>query len=854
MSDKLYFRPVIPLLVSLITGIILGSHLPDHGIRAYIVVSISSAIILWAVKQKKTVRVSPVILFTAIGYLSIQLWVAPKFPSNHIIHYADTYSWEIVGVIDNFPREYSNRKRFLLRTETIKGGNSFYDVIGKIRVTVSGKKPNLFKGDKISFISKIRAIRNFNNPGGFDYERYMAFRNVRGTSYVSGEKVEVLERESKKGVGKIIDVARIKISDLIDNTGSGEQQGVLKALIIGDKNSIPRDLRESFNRAGVGHLLAISGLHIGVVATAAFIFFKWVFSHIKLFLWNAWTKKGSVVLSVIPVVIYGLLSGMSPSTQRAVIMVIVFLLAFLFEREPDTMNTLAVAAMVILVIHPPSLFSISFQLSFTAVFTIIYGLSKLQDLWTFNSSGIITRRSFQFIKKVFFFFLASLFAIIGTLPLLMYYFNQISLVGLLANFAVVPLIGFLVVPLGLISVFLYPLTNAGASLCIKVSIAILAKALSIVNFFANLPLAAIKTITPTFFEICCFYVLFWTIFNLKKSRSNTSTLHNQVNNTNCIESGIRSRVQRAVSRWKPARLIFFFVIFALCADIFYWLHNRFWHNDLRVTIIDVGDGNAALLELPYGFNILVDGGGFSDNNIFDVGARIIAPLLWRKKIKTIDTIILSHPNSDHLNGLIYIAENFNVKRVWSNNEASKTLGYKKFMDVVEKKKISLTGYKEIAGIHNIKGVLLEIFYPPVDFIYKKKREKWRSINNNSLVVGVRFGSISFIFPGDVKARSENELVLTSGDRLRSTVLIAPHHGSRTSSTETFLEKVNPQVVIISSRWKSRFGFPHPPTLKKYKERGYRIFGTAGHGAIIMSTDGKGLTIRPTIENAEEPPM
>jgi competence protein ComEC len=849
MTDKLYSRPVIPLLLSMMPGIASGVWFPGHGTLAYIVVSVFACFIFYAIAKKKTVVFSPIVLFLAIGYISIQSWVVPDFPSQHVVRFADTHPWEIAGVIDTFPVKYPNRQKFILSIETLEGNKKSFPVTGKIRVTVSGNSLKLTRGDRVAFYSKIRSIRNFNNPGGFDYKRYMAFKKVWATAYVSEKRLTLLKKSTEKGIFGIIDDARSKISDFIEHTGAGKQQGVLKALIIGDRNSIPQDLREAFNKAGVGHILAISGLHIGIVATAAFLFFKWMLSHINLFLWNAWTKKGAVILSVVPVFVYGLLSGMSPSTQRAVIMVTVFLMAFLFESEYDPMNTLALAAMLILVVHPPSLFSISFQLSFTAVLSIIYGLSRVKNPWRSDSSRIKTISRFQIHKKMYYFFMASFFAIIGTLPLVMFYFNQISLVGFLANFMIVPLIGFVVVPLGLIAAFLYPLTVFVASGCLKASAVVLSQALGIVNFLADLPFAAVKTVTPTHFEICCFYLLLWAVLNLKRVQSKTPEGPNKVQKAQHRVPIVKRRMPWTIFLRKPATLVAVLVIFALSADACYWLYNRFWHDDLRVTMVDVGHGSAALLELPDGYNILIDGGGFSDNRVFDVGARIIAPLLWRKKIKTVDTLVLSHPNSDHLNGLIYIAEHFNVKNIWTNNEASKTFGYKKFMEVIEKNNIQMPGYKEIARFHDINGVCLEVLYPPVDFIDRKKIENWRNINNNSLVIKVVFGSKSFLFPGDIKARAEGELVATAGDRLKSTVMMAPHHGSLSSSTEPFLEKVNPEVVIISSRWKSRFGFPHPPVLKRYKGRGCRIFGTARHGAITMSTDGQALMINPTIKRS-----
>jgi competence protein ComEC len=380
--------------------------------------------------------------------------------------------------------------------------------------------------------------------------------------------------------------------------------------------------------------------------------------------------------------------------------------------------------------------------------------------------------------------------------------------------------------------------------CLKAGAFVLAQALGIVNFVAELPFAAIKTVTPTYFEVCCFYVLFWAVLNLKRIRPEASAGQNNVQST-------EHRVSGQVFIHKSAALVAMLVVLAFSADACYWLYNRFWHDDFRITIIDVGNGNAALLELPKGYNILLDGGGFSDNSVFDIGARIIAPVLWRKKIKTVDTLILSHPNSDHLNGLIYIAEHFNVKNVWTNNERANTLGYKNFVEVIEKNKIQMPGYKGVTGIHDINGVRLDILYPPVDFINKREQERWRNLNNNSLVLKASFGSKSFLFPGDIKVRAEYELVSIAGDRLKSTVLLAPHHGSKTSSTKAFLEKVDPRIVIISSGWKSRFGFPHPSVVEKYNEQGCRILGTALNGAITMSTDGQTLKVRPTIINESE---
>lgn len=844
MAGKIYFRPFIPFLISMMIGIALGSWFPGHKVWACLAVFLSASLILYLIKQGKTAFISPLLLFLVIGYLSIQPWASPRFPSDHIIHFTDTDRWKIVGVIDRNPTEKGDRPRFILRTETLEKDDIFFPVTGKIRVTVWGDSPELSAGDRISLVSRIRSIRNFNNPGGFDYRRHMAFKGIWGTAHVQGDKLVILERDSEKEVLFLIEDARSRISDLIDGAAEGDERGVLKALIIGDRDGIPQHLREAFNRAGVAHILAISGLHIGIVATVSFIFFKWTLSHFNLFLWNAWTRRGAAVLSLFPIFAYGLISGMSPSTQRALIMVTVFLMTFLFEEECNPINTLALAAMLILAAYPPSLFSISFQLSFAAVLSIIYGLSRTCG----NNEWIKKDESFhiRIRERLFLFFLVSLFAILGTLPIVALYFNRVSFMGLLANFFIIPLIGFIAVPLGLLSVFLYPLSIYVASVFISASAAVLSLAIDIILFFAGLPFASVKTVTPTYFEICLYYILGWAVLNLKSALPVTNSFLHDKKAHNKTKNVGRRLWRRAAPRQKVAACAILIVVLAGGVNSCYWLHYRFWHNDLRITIIDVGQGSSALLELPEGYRILIDGGGFSDNSIFDIGKRVVAPFLLYERIKTVDTVILSHPSSDHLNGLLYIIEHFNVKRVLTNNDAADTMSYRKFMEIVEKNKIPLPWFKDIPRIHNINGVQLEILNPRNDFIDRREKERWRNFNNSSLVVRVEFGTKSFLFPADIEARGERELVAIAGDRLKSTVLIAPHHGSKTSSSALFLERVEPEILIISAGWKNRFRHPHPSILERYRERGYRILRTDSHGALKMLTDGQSLKIRPTV--------
>ena len=817
LADTLFFRPIIPLLMAMAVGILVGDRFPGQTrwVLGFCIACI--AVICLSIRKKKNISITPLLLFASLGYLSLQPWISPRFPTHHIIHFIDSQPWEITGTIDGPPFNDARRTRFVLRAEILARMQRSYPVTGRIQVSVYGRCPELALGTSVSFKSKIRSFRNFRNPGSFDYRKYMMFRKIWGTTYTSAKKLNVLNQPIQKGIRWRIQQIRNRISQRIDNTAKGDASAVLKALVVGDRSGISPGLFEIFHRAGVGHLLAISGLHIGMIATVSFLIFRRLLSHVKPLLWRAWTRRGAALLSLIPVFVYGILAGMSPSTQRAVIMVAVFLFTFLLKRDQDSINTLAIAALIILVVNPPSLFSISFQLSFIAVFSIICGFAWKDE----KRHRQISILKITGLKKAFASYAyVSLFAILGTLPLMMRYFNQISLISLFGNLLAIPLIGTIVVPLGLFSVFLYPLSIEASTVGFHVASIVLAFALKLMEVISKPSFAAMKTITPSVLEMSCYYALAWALLNIKKP----------------------THMNR---RYATAGAVF--VIIVVCVDTGYWLNHRLWHTDLRATIIDVGQGNAALLEIPGGENLLIDGGGFSDNSMFDVGAKVIAPYLWRKKITTIDTLILTHPNSDHLNGLLYIAEHFNVKQIWTNSESRITRGYSQLLEIVNRNGILMPNYASIPRMMNINGVQFEILYPPMDFLARKQKEKWRNTNNNSLVVKVRFGSTSMLFPGDIENEAETELSRLRGDRLKSTLLIAPHHGGRTSSSETFLGKVSPDWVIVSSGLRNRFGFPHPSVINRYEERGCQILNTALRGAISITTDGSSLNITPFTE-------
>ncbi|NVM57172.1 MAG: DNA internalization-related competence protein ComEC/Rec2 [Desulfobacterales bacterium] len=802
---QFYARPLIPLLLALMCGILAGLYVPGlSGVfLATSVVFLFSLFLAW---KGQKVRLLPLVLFFTLGYSSLQGWTAPQLPANHISRFIDKNPWHIIGTLDGHPQSLPDRTRFTLRVESLTRRQICYPVTGAIRVTVRGNAGDLRSGDRVGCLARLKGIRNYSNPGGFEYRRYMTFRGIWASATVSKENFLIrLHHAKTNSIRHALDRSRQAVSCLIERAIPQEARGVLKALIIGDRSGITPETREVFNRIGIAHLLAISGLHIGMVATLAFFGFRFLLARSQRILLAAWVTRGAALMSAIPVLFYGFLAGMSPATQRAVIMVMVFLVALLFEQEHDTINTLAVAALAILIISPTALFAISFQLSFVAVFAILYMLENLSFVLKLKSSPRTA------LKRLLLFLLVSVSAILGTLPITLYYFNQTSLIGVLTNCLMVPLIGLLVVPLGLLAVLSLPIAPTGALWIMKAAAVIMQGGLAFAVLFSKCPSAAIKTVTPTLIEMGLYYALAWALINLRR--------------THLV---------------KP---VLIGIALVVSADAAYWAKQRFGNQELRITVIDVGQGSAALMELPGGPCMLVDGGGFYDNR-FDVGARVVAPFLWRKKIATVETLVLSHPHPDHLNGLLSIARHFNVQEVWMNQENVPAQTYLDFLKIISEKDIRIVGLEDLSTPRMINGVRFQVLYPPGDFLVRKRQDTWRSTNNNSLVLKVSFNKVSFLLPGDIEAEAEKEITDLAGSALKSNVLLVPHHGSKSSSSPEFLKYVDPAIAVISAGWKNIFGFPHQKVLKRYEARGCQIFRTNRHGAITITTDGTDIRVKP----------
>ncbi len=789
-----YFRPLVSLTVAFAAGI--GSRAISAGIMGVVLwlALLAGALAVWQLYADRRSRVAPLLLFWALGYGALTPWLPASHPQHHIIHYTDGSHYRIVGTVDEVPTTTRDQRlRLVLRVHRLGRPDAMQAAVGRLRLTVFGDAPPIRRGDQLVFESRLRPIRNFRNPGGFDYRRFMAFKKITATAWVRGPQLEVSAGGATSA--PVLGVVRGRFQRFIESELSGESQAVMKALTIGERSGISPSLREVFNRCGIGHLLAISGLHVGIIAVVLIGFLKWVFNRFDVFLQRGWGYAAAACATVPFVLGYGMLAGMAPSTQRAVIMVVLGLGAYLLRREADTLNLIALAGLLILVWYPPMLFAIGFQLSFAAVIAIVLGLQHIWPGWQRVSQP--SPRSAG--HRLLVFMLVTLYATAGTLPLLMYYFQQFSLIGLIANLVAVPLVGFAALPLGLSALGLLALSSTLASWCLQAGGVLLDVLLAAARWAAAFEFVALRSFQPTVWEVGGYYALLLALVAIRTYPA---------------------------AKWLLAAAVTF-----LALDAGWWYQTRLAHRDLRLTFLDVGQGNATLIEFPGGHTMLVDGGGYADNRAFDMGRNVIAPFLRRQKILTVDYLVLTHPSSDHMNGLMHVLRYFDPRVLIWNHDRVETAGGRAFAALVKASPIKTPRFEELRRRMTIGPAVVRILNPPRDYQRRRLAERWRDVNNNSIALQIAFGGFTVLMPGDAGRPAELEMLRQSGSELNSTILLVPHHGSRTSSSEAFLQAVDPTIAIVSCGWRNRFGFPHPEVLARYEALGSRIFRTDINGAV-----------------------
>lgn len=853
-------RPIIPLLAALVSGITCSSifPIPDLPVQVCLIVSILLILVGFSKKWNHVCRFAILFSLFALGILEMNLSLHLHVGSEHITNHLGDEKIMVEGVVCESPQVSSEKTELIIRASRILINGQYQSVSGCLLLTI--REPDPFRyGDVIRFQSKLRLPHNFHNPGGFDYERYLRFRGILVRGFINDRRdIVIMRRDMGNPFRNRLEQFRDFIRETIMTSAPGTEGAIIRAMILGDQKEIPKEVMEKFNRTGTTHIIAISGFNIGIVAVFSLFLVRLFLKSSEYILLRWDITRISTLCSILIIILYTFIAGLGISVIRASIMVVLFMFAILINRERDLYNTLAAAAFCILILTPYSLFDVSFQLSFMAVASLLFLTPKLTALLPPSPVKVSSTMRYEFmghlqwaLRSIGIFFFASLCATLGTLPLILLYFNRLSLVTLAANFVVVPILGIIAIPFCLLIVLTAPISTSIADIIIRVSACLVRVSLSLVDWFSALPWSSVYVTTPTLLEIAAFYLLLGSVGYWLDQWIGRQEIPSP----------------KKLLSWKiiPVCLIFFFIGNAI------QLHLRgLQQGILSLTAIDVGQGSATLIRFPGGKRLLVDGGGFFDDT-FDVGKYVLAPFLWHERIDRVDAVALTHPHPDHLQGLLFILENFHVREVWTNGRAVDLPLYRSFCDIVRERGITLKVLSDRSPDIETSGVTIRILNPPspapiapdrgaghsvpADYhayhaadrdelsrgphTIGKRSAYLDEINDGSLVMKLSFGRRSFFLPGDISETSERRLVRSGAD-LNSDVLFVAHHGGVHSSTMPFIEKVKPEIAIVSCGFKNVFRFPHADVIGRLERMQSRVYRTDRNGAITVMTDGNDL--------------
>lgn len=703
----------------------------------------------------------------------------------------------VEGTIADVPELARDRIRITL--DDVYLNNAKID--GKVRLFVpaEGFYPNnalLSTGDKVGVVARLRKPNIFRNPGVYSYDLKKDGINAIGFT----KELRLLKKG--EGISAWVGRSRQRLGRIMDNSLSAENASLHKAIIPGLKRGINQEMRDAFSSTGLAHLLSISGTHFGLLAFIIFNIVRWAIKSMPTRIFTKMTlhiipTQIAVILTLPVLIMYTLISGTSTPTIRSLIMVFIYMLALLLGRRGQWLNSLSIAAIIILLWQPDALFQLSFQLSFIAVLSIGYVLEKnsehrLQSTEPRTQSTDYRQLIEKTFEKVKTALLITIAAVLGTAPIVAVVFKQFPLISPITNLVVTPLVCFVILPLGFFTGFTALLFNMSSMPLSELTDSITHFALNLIKIFSNIPYSNLHLHDPSF-AIVVFYFLS-LVFILKSKL-----------------------------RWRFLPLVFVLSI--------YLIRPYVSTDNFKVTFLDVGQGDASLVELPDKRVILIDGG----SEITDSGRRVIAPYLWSKGIKSIDYLVSSHPHSDHYGGLIYIMDNFSIKEIWLNGRTfPESEAF--FAKIKEKKiphRVLRRGY-----LLEAQGYQIFVLHPYDEFYADSARGDFSNENSDSIVLKIEAGGASVLFTGDVEMEAEENLIHV-GKWLRSDIMKIPHHGGRTSSSLEFIKAVAPETAVVSAGRHNPFYHPHKKTLERYKDAGTRIFRTDEDGAVTITLkDGR----------------
>lgn len=785
--------PFLFLALSLAAGILWASwvKVPFTIWIIVLVVKLVCTWILW-IKIKKN-SVSFISLVTSAFVLGSCVYsFAHKNYQNHMLHDINEPDYiDIIGTLYKSPARGQDRDYLYIKIEKIRFCQKELKTSGKMRISVlrSSEKETskiLYFGDCIKVAARLSILQDYSN---FYKGTNTTHLKSQGLIRLAFTKSPLLVEKIKSGTThsplRIISQLRIQAQNHIEehffdiqNNSLSIQGAVLEALLLGERRRLDAETIHALQKSGLFHLFAISGAHIAILCFFLLLFFRSLRIPPR-------TSYGFIIGMLI---IYALIVEGRPSVLRATLMAVLYLLGKILWNEINLINTISLSAFLLLFINPFHLFDLGFQLTFAATLSILLFFSKIK--------ARLPKLPLRLSELL----AVTLTAQLGVLPFLAIAFNRITFTAFLLNYLALPLVAVIMAGghMFLLSALLSPILAkwiaSALGLCIGLFI-------HIAHFSYKLPLLSYRIPTPHILTCLGYYSFLLLILLPQKFRGQKRMLY-----------------------------LGFLVCFFLLILYPFSSHS---HN-LKVTFIDVGQGDSILVEFPGQEKMLIDGGGIFSST-FDVGDRIVSPFLWRKGIKKIDYLVLSHPHPDHLLGLLSVAQNFKLQEFWYACEDPNNWYFQKLYGplpaYVSKKKM-VRGDTKV-----IKNVTIEILHPP-------RPGSWPNAdsNNQSMVLRIVYGKTSFLLTGDIEIEAEKE-ILEHNPMIQSQVMKSPHHGSPSSSSPAFLKAVFPRFIIVSVGKNNIYGFPHPISIKKYKDIHAEIYRTDLHGAIEITSDGNSLFLR-----------
>lgn len=553
-----------------------------------------------------------------------------------------------------------------------------------------------------------------------------------------------------------------KLKGVNSATGYG---GILIALAMGERTGIIPEQWQVFRATGTSHLVAISGLHIGLLAGFIFIIVRKLWPYCGNAALVVASPRAAAISALIGATFYAALSGFAVPSQRALIMLAIIMLSIFWRHKVQSSQVLSLALLSVLLLDPIAVLSPGFWLSFAAV--AIIGLAAFGRLSIDKSWKIWGRLQWRIS--------------LALIPLLIFLFQQASLISPIANLFAIPLVSFVVVPLVLLSASVVSLAPDFAVIMFSLADVSLSALWEVLVYLANIPISQWYAAKPGLLSLCLASLGF---------------------------------VLLLTPRGWPAKYFGFFLIVPLL-----WPPDTQEPNEgaVDVTLLDVGQGLAAVVQTSQHALLFDTGARFSES--FDTGAAVILPFLREKNIKKLDMLIVSHKDNDHSGGLKSIQSEIRIDKLLSS--------------------YPLQGAKQCFSGQSWEwdGIFFEILNPD-EFISYKKR------NNASCVLRVSKGKKVLLLTADIEKRAEKRLLKHEKMKLKATYLVAPHHGSKTSSSQAFLDAVDPEYILIPVGFRNRYRMPHSSVMQRYQARHIRILESYKSGAISFTFDEKSSTQIP----------